>query len=73
MKRDPENEQENYVEHQIEEVQKGRFAKHKDIAKAENGSMVNDLEDMKILGDDMNEMNTNEEDEQKGLRPDPEQ
>ncbi|ANS75819.1 hypothetical protein AWM70_15520 [Paenibacillus yonginensis] len=69
----PEGEQQQYVEKQIEEAREGEYPPHKDIGKAQNGSMVNDMEDLKQLGEDMDEMRTNSEDEKHGMVPDPEQ
>ncbi|MFD3262036.1 hypothetical protein ACE3MQ_25875 [Paenibacillus lentus] len=68
-----EQEQENYVKKQIREAREGEYPEHKSIQEAENGSMVNDMEDLKQLGEDMDEMSTNSEDEAQGLTPDPEQ
>ncbi|MGM9922715.1 MAG: hypothetical protein ACI35R_00520 [Bacillus sp. (in: firmicutes)] len=39
----------------------------------ENGSMANNLEEVKILGEQMDRMNTNQELKEKGLQPDPAQ
>lgn len=69
----PEQEQEKYVNKQIREAREGEYPEHKSIHEAENGSMVNDMEDLKQLGEDMDEMSTNSEDEARGLSPDPEQ
>ncbi|GAA0137339.1 hypothetical protein YSY43_41800 [Paenibacillus sp. YSY-4.3] len=68
-----EQEQENYVNKQIREAREGEYPEHKNIQEADNGSMVNDMEDLKQLGEDMEEMSTNSEDKARGLRPDPEQ
>ncbi|WP_157274353.1 hypothetical protein [Paenibacillus fonticola] len=68
-----EQEQEEYVNKQIREAQEGEYSGHKSIREAENGSMVNDMKDLKQLGEDMEEMSTNSEDESRGLKPDPEQ
>lgn len=68
-----EQEQEEYVKKQIREAREGEYPEHKSIQDAENGSMVNDMEDLKQLGEDMDEMSTNSEDEARGLKPDPEQ
>ncbi|QJC50150.1 hypothetical protein HGI30_18640 [Paenibacillus albicereus] len=46
-------------------------ASHRDIGEAENGSMVQDVEDMKRLGNDMERVRTNAELEEEGLVPDP--
>ncbi|GGA50528.1 hypothetical protein [Paenibacillus physcomitrellae] len=69
----PEGEQEQYVEKQIEEAREGEYPNHKDLSIAQNGSMVNDMEDLKQLGEDMDEMHTNSEDKKQGLISDPEQ
>ncbi|WP_334076067.1 MULTISPECIES: hypothetical protein [Paenibacillus] len=66
-------EQQEYVEKQIREAREGEYPGHKDITKAENGSMVNDMEDLKRLGEDMDKMKTNSEDHEEGLVSDPEQ
>ncbi|MNJ52059.1 hypothetical protein D3C77_473780 [compost metagenome] len=68
-----EQKQEDYVNKQIREAREGEYPKHKSIQEAENGSMVNDMEDLKQLGEDMEEMSTNSEDKTNGLKPDPEQ
>lgn len=68
-----EQEQEDYVMKQIREAREGEYPEHKSIQEAENGSMVNDMEDLKQLGEDMDEMSTNSQDEARGLKPDPEQ
>lgn len=68
-----EEEQQEYVEKQIREAREGEYSGHKDIVSAENGSMVNDMEDLKQLGEDMDEMKTNSEDHKEGLMNDPEQ
>ncbi|AZK46173.1 hypothetical protein [Paenibacillus lentus] len=68
-----EEEQEEYVNKQIREAREGEYPEHKSIQDAENGSMVNDMEDLKQLSEDMDEMSTNSEDEARGLKPDPEQ
>ncbi|WP_219835830.1 hypothetical protein [Paenibacillus sp. R14(2021)] len=41
------------------------------IAEAKNGSMVQDLQDMKRLGHDMKQMKTNSQLQEEGLVPDP--
>ncbi|WP_138494761.1 hypothetical protein [Paenibacillus pinistramenti] len=69
----PESEQQQYVEKQIEDAREGEFPKHKDLEQAQNGSMVNDMEDLKQLGEDMDQMKTNSQDEERGLMNDPEQ
>ncbi|MGN7455276.1 hypothetical protein ACTHPH_10745 [Paenibacillus pasadenensis] len=46
-------------------------APHRDVDEAENGSMVQDVDDMKRLGNDMERVRTNAELEQDGLVPDP--
>ena len=69
----PEDEQQQYVEKQIQDARNGEYPKHKDIHQAQNGSMVNDMEDLKQLGEDMDNMNTNSQDEEQGLVSDPEQ
>lgn len=69
----PEEAQEQYTEKQIEDAKEGKMPQHKNINEAENGSMINDIEDLKRLGDEMEDMNTNSEDEEKGLLPDPQQ
>ncbi|WP_230202396.1 hypothetical protein [Paenibacillus ihumii] len=68
-----EQEQEDYVKKQIREAREGEYSGHKSIQVAQNGSMVNDMEDLKQLGEDMEEMRTNSEDKARGLKPDPEQ
>lgn len=68
-----EEEQQDYVEKQIREAREGEYPEHKDISVAENGSMVNDMEDLKQLGEDMEEMSTNSEDHEQGIVADPEQ
>ncbi|MNJ34105.1 hypothetical protein [Paenibacillus bouchesdurhonensis] len=73
MAQNAEQEQEEYVKKQIREAREGEYPDHKSIQEAENGSMVNDMEDLKQLGEDMDEMSTNSEDEARGLKPDPEQ
>jgi len=67
----PEDKQEQYVNKQIRDARSGEFPEHKDIAEAENGSMVNDMEDLVQLGEDMEGMATNREDKKDGLKPDP--
>lgn len=69
----PEAEQQEYVEKQIQDANNGEYPEHKDISRAENGSMVNDMEDLKQLGEDMDEMKTNSEDLEEGLISDPKQ
>ncbi|WP_068783524.1 hypothetical protein [Paenibacillus phocaensis] len=70
----PEDRQEQYIAKQIRAAQAGEYPEHKDINEAENGSMVNDMEDLVQLGEDMEAMRTSQEDvEQNGLRSDPEQ
>ncbi|MCM3748319.1 hypothetical protein M3223_13260 [Paenibacillus pasadenensis] len=44
---------------------------HRDVSKANNGSMVQDEQDMKRLGKDMERVRTNAELEKDGLVPDP--
>ncbi|GIP50165.1 hypothetical protein J53TS2_37560 [Paenibacillus sp. J53TS2] len=69
-----EDQQEQYVSKQIRAAQAGEYPEHKDIDEAENGSMVNDMEDLIQLGDDMEAMKTSQEDlKQSGLLSDPEQ
>ncbi|RCX13922.1 hypothetical protein DFP94_11933 [Fontibacillus phaseoli] len=68
-----EQQQQEYVEKQIREAQEGEYPEHKDISQAENGSMVNDMEDLKQLGEDMDEMSTGSEDRKQGMVSDPEQ
>ncbi len=48
-------------------------SKHRDIEDARNGSMVQDEQDMKRLGKDMERVRTNSELEEEGLVPDPAQ
>ncbi|EOS58871.1 MULTISPECIES: hypothetical protein [Paenibacillus] len=67
----PEDLQEQYVTRQIRAAQAGEYPEHKDIDEAENGSMVNDMEDLIQLGEDMEAMQTNREDKKDGLLPDP--
>ncbi|MBB3108531.1 hypothetical protein FHS18_000559 [Paenibacillus phyllosphaerae] len=43
------------------------------VETAQNGSMVQDLDDLKRLGHDMERMRTNQELEEDGLVPDPKQ
>ncbi|MCM3041979.1 hypothetical protein M3201_20075 [Paenibacillus motobuensis] len=69
----PEQEQEDYVRQQINKAKQGDYTKHKDIDEAENGSMINDMEDLVQLGEDMEQMKTNSEDHENGLMSDPEQ
>ncbi|MBW4840596.1 MAG: hypothetical protein KZY74_14480 [Paenibacillaceae bacterium] len=70
----PEDRQEQYVAKQIKAAQAGEYPEHKEINEAENGSMVNDMEDLIQLGEDMEAMKTSQEDlEQNGLLSDPEQ
>ncbi|WP_162354581.1 hypothetical protein [Paenibacillus lycopersici] len=45
--------------------------KSEPIAKAKNGSMVQDMQDLKRLGNDMKHMKTNSELQEAGLIPDP--
>lgn len=73
VSKNPEKEQQEYVEKQIREARNGDYPEHKEISTAENGSMVNDMEDLKQLSEDMEEMATNSEDHKQGLRSDPEQ
>lgn len=74
MKRQQSEEQlEAYIEQQIDEANQEEYPKHKDIDVAENGSMVNDMEDLRQLGEDMEEMSTSSEDERQGIKSDPEQ
>ncbi len=68
-----EEQQQEYVEKQIREAREGEYPEHKDISIAENGSMVNDMEDLKRLGEDMEEMATNSEDQVNGIDSDPKQ
>ncbi|OXM13159.1 hypothetical protein [Paenibacillus herberti] len=44
---------------------------HRDVEDAQNGSMVQDEQDMKRLGNDMERVQTNAELEEEGLVPDP--
>ncbi|WP_059040865.1 hypothetical protein [Paenibacillus rubinfantis] len=68
----PEDRLEQYVAKQIRAAQVGEYPEHKEIDEAENGSMVNDMEDLIQLGEDMEEMKTSREDlEQNGLLSDP--
>lgn len=68
----PEDRIEQYVAKQIRAAQVGEYPEHKEIDEAENGSMVNDMEDLIQLGEDMEEMKTSQEDlEQNGLLSDP--
>ena len=46
-------------------------SKHKSLEQAQNGSMVQDEQDMKRLGNDMKKMKTNSELQDEGLVPDP--
>lgn len=69
----PKDEQEKYTRDQIMDTAIGNVPKHKDIDEAKNGSMVNDMEDLKRLGKEMDEMDTNSEDKEKGLENDPKQ
>lgn len=62
-----------YTERQIREADQGEYPGHKSIETAENGSMVNDMEDLKQLGEDMEEMPTSSEDHKQGVHADPEQ
>lgn len=62
-----------YIERQIQEADRGEYPRHKSIESAENGSMVNDMEDLKQLGDDMKKISTSSEDHKQGVRVDPEQ
>lgn len=62
-----------YTERQIREADQGEYPEHKSIETAENGSMVNDMEDLKQLGEDMEEMHTSSEDHKQGVHVDPEQ
>ncbi|MEF2967551.1 hypothetical protein V3851_17120 [Paenibacillus sp. M1] len=71
--KDPEEEQQKYVEKQIREAREGEYPEHKEISAAENGSMVNDMEDLRQLGEDMEDMATGSEDRKRGLQSDPEQ
>lgn len=64
---------EAYIEQQIDEANQEEYPKHKDIDVAKNGSMVNDMEDLKQLGEDMEEMSTSSEDQRQGIKSDPEQ
>ncbi|WP_410772275.1 hypothetical protein [Fontibacillus sp. BL9] len=68
-----EEQQQEYVEKQIREAREGEYPEHKDISQADNGSMVNDMEDLKQLGEDMEEMSTGSEDRKQGMVSDPEQ
>ncbi|MNO05624.1 hypothetical protein D3C81_2270880 [compost metagenome] len=68
-----EEEHQEYVEKHIREAREGEYPEHKSISVAENGSMVNDMEDLKQLGEDMEEMSTNSEDHEQGIVADPEQ
>lgn len=65
----PEEKQELYVAKQIRAAE--RAPKHKDIAEAENGSMVNDMEDLIHLGEDMEELAVKPEELNDGFKPDP--
>ncbi|MBP2002466.1 hypothetical protein J2Z69_003539 [Paenibacillus shirakamiensis] len=69
----PKDEQEEYTRDQIKEAKEGNLPKSKDINEAENGSMVNDMDDLKRLGKEMENMDTTTEVEEKGLKNDPEQ
>lgn len=69
----PEERQGEYVMEQINNAMEGEYPAHKPIEEAENGSMVNDMEDLIQLGEDMEQMKTQQEDEEQGLRQDPEQ
>ncbi|GGH38959.1 hypothetical protein [Paenibacillus segetis] len=69
----PEDEQEQYVNKQIREAKEGELPKHKDISVAENGSMINDIDDLIQLSEDMEEMTTETQDKDHGLVSDPEQ
>lgn len=69
----PEDKQEQYVSGQIKDAASGEFPDHKEISEAENGSMVNDMEDLIQLGEDMEQMATGSEDLKNGLKPDPQQ
>ncbi|USB32616.1 hypothetical protein [Paenibacillus sp. YPG26] len=69
----PKDEQEQYTRHQIIDAAAGNVPKHKDIDEAENGSMVNDMDDLKRLGEEMDEMDSVTEDKEKGLENDPKQ
>lgn len=69
----PEEEQEQYGKKQIHDAKEGEFPKHKDISIAQNGSMVNDMDDLIQLGEDMEEMTTEAQDKDHGLISDPEQ
>ncbi|MCM3702898.1 hypothetical protein [Paenibacillus macerans] len=69
----PEDKQEQYVNEQIKDAASGEFPDHKEISEAENGSMVNDMEDLIQLGEDMEQMATGSEDLKGGLKPDPQQ
>lgn len=62
-----------YVMKQIVNAAEGEYPEYKSIEEAENGSMVNDMEDLVQLGEDMEQMKTSYEDEQHGLKQDPEQ
>ncbi|GIP24400.1 MULTISPECIES: hypothetical protein [Paenibacillus] len=73
MSSSPKDEQEKYTRDQILDPAFGNAPKHKDIDEAENGSMVNDMEDLKRLGKEMDEMNSTTEDKEKGLENDPKQ
>lgn len=68
-----EEELDAYIEQQIDEANQEEYPKHKDIDVAENGSMVNDMDDLKQLGEDMEEMSTSSEDQKQGIKSDPEQ
>ncbi|MFS0727083.1 hypothetical protein [Paenibacillus sp. 1P07SE] len=46
-------------------------AQAKPVELAENGSMAQDMEDLKRLGEDMEQVKTNAELEEEGLVPDP--
>jgi hypothetical protein len=69
----PEDEQEQYVNKQIHDAKEGELPKHKDISVAENGSMINDIDDLIQLSEDMEEMTTETQDKDHGLVSDPEQ
>ncbi|CAM4421310.1 hypothetical protein HMSSN036_47890 [Paenibacillus macerans] len=67
----PEDKQEQYVSKQIKDAASGEFPGHKDISEAENGSMVNDMEDLIQLGEDMKQLEKGREDANDGFKPDP--
>lgn len=71
MTHNPEDEQQRYVEEQIKSAKDGQFPPSKSKDQALNGSMVNDMDDLKRLGKEMDEMRSNQEDKKLGLIPDP--